>query len=62
VSDAYKCAACGGEFTKGWSEEEAIAELEELWPDFAPADCDLICDDCFNGSPLLQALIENGGA
>lgn len=43
----YQCAACHSVFVKGCTDEEALAELGELFPGFAPADCALICDDCF---------------
>jgi hypothetical protein len=44
--DEYQCSICNGAFTKGWSEEEAIAEQKENWPDFDMADCAIVCDDC----------------
>jgi hypothetical protein len=46
-ANEYKCQACGGVFEKGWSDEEAAAELGETFPDFAPIDCGLVCDDCW---------------
>jgi hypothetical protein len=45
-ANEYQCAACGEVFPKGWSDEEAIAELGEDWPGVGVADCDIICDDC----------------
>jgi hypothetical protein len=43
----YKCAACGGVFEKGWSDEEALAELDETFG--VPVECcDIVCDDCFH--------------
>jgi hypothetical protein len=42
----YVCAMCKGEFTKGWSEEEAIEELDALWG-VSKEECDVVCDDCF---------------
>jgi hypothetical protein len=43
----YKCAACGGVFDKGWSDEEAAAELAEKFAGHQQEDCDVVCDDCF---------------
>lgn len=43
----YRCAACGGIFDCGWSDEEATAELAETFPGFDKDDCELVCDDCF---------------
>ena len=42
----FKCAACGGTFEQEWSEEEALAELERVFPGWSPDDCSVICDDC----------------
>lgn len=47
MSDTFKCACCDGVFEKGWSDEEAKAELGETFEGFEPEDCDLVCDDCF---------------
>jgi uncharacterized protein with PIN domain len=42
----YRCAACGGIFEKGWSDEEAAGELASTFK--VPADdCSLVCDDCY---------------
>jgi len=45
----FTCAACGGTFQTEWSDEEAMAEKDGLWPGVSIADCDVICDDCFKG-------------
>ena len=45
-SNEYKCAACGNVYEKGWSDEEAQAELEQDFPGFKTEDCGIICDDC----------------
>lgn len=46
-ANEFRCAICGGVFTKGWSEEEAIAEMKKDFPDFILEQCDVICDDCY---------------
>jgi hypothetical protein len=47
--DTYTCAMCGGTFEKGWSDEDAAAELEANCPGMPREACAIICDDCFNG-------------
>lgn len=39
--------ACGGVFEKAWSDEEAAAERDGLFPDVPQEDCGIVCDDCF---------------
>lgn len=46
-SNEYKCALCKGVFEKGWSDEEALKEKDELWSGISIEECDLVCDDCF---------------
>lgn len=43
----YRCAQCGKVFDKGWSDEEAAAELGRTFPGFEIEDCAVVCDDCF---------------
>lgn len=45
--EKYVCDACLGEFDKKWSDEEAIAEKNALWPSTPLEDYSIICDDCF---------------
>lgn len=50
VTDTYTCASCGETFEKGWSDEEAAAEAEELFPGIDPSDPDeagVVCGPCF---------------
>ncbi len=47
TSATYTCARCGRTFWKGWSEEEADAELEENFPGANKDDCVLACDSCY---------------
>jgi hypothetical protein len=47
-SDTYKCAECGGTFTKGWSDDEADAEaLQTLGVRMLTPGTALVCDDCY---------------
>ena len=45
--NTYKCEICEGVFEKGWSDEEASAELGKNFPGHAEEDCGLVCDDCY---------------
>lgn len=46
--DEYRCAVCGGVFTKGWSDEEAKAEAATLFQQQPEThDMAVVCDDCF---------------
>ena len=44
----YECSVCGNVYEKGWTDEEATAEREEVWgPEFTNEDCAIVCDDCY---------------
>lgn len=43
----YKCAMCRGVFEKEWTDEEAVAELQEDFGAVPIEDCAVICDDCY---------------
>jgi len=43
----YKCAMCGETYEEDWTEEEAIEELNNNFPGFDKADCEVVCDDCY---------------
>lgn len=47
MENTFTYAICDGTFEKGWSEEEAIAELHEVFGDYHPDECATVCDDCF---------------
>lgn len=49
MSEMYTCAQCCKTYVRGWSDEEAAAEAEELWgiTDLGELGVDIICDDCF---------------
>lgn len=46
-SNEYQCVYCHGIFEKGWSDEEAKAELDETFPGITVEECGLVCDDCW---------------
>jgi hypothetical protein len=55
MADTFICEECGGEFEKGWSEEEAEAEAKRKFPamDLSNADTSdpmspaVVCENCF---------------
>ena len=50
MTETFTCASCGGTFDKGWSDEEAAAEAEELFPGINvsdPAEAGVVCDGCY---------------
>lgn len=47
MAENFTCSQCGDTFPKGWSDEGAAAERDELWAGVDPADCVIVCDDCF---------------
>lgn len=46
IGDKYECAVCRGTFTKTWSDEEAMAEMHDLWAETS-GPVDIVCDGCF---------------
>lgn len=46
--DGYTCANCGGAFTKGWSDEEAMSEARAGFSEAELAATAVICDACYN--------------
>lgn len=45
----YQCSRCKGIFEKGWTDEEAIAEMKRNHGDnITTDDCGVLCDDCYN--------------
>jgi len=45
-SNEFTCAICLETFDKGWSDDEAAKEYDEVFPD-AQGDIDVVCDDCY---------------
>lgn len=47
-SNTYVCAMCRGVFSKGRTDEEALAAAEQEFVELPPlADCCYVCDDCW---------------
>jgi hypothetical protein len=45
-TNEYRCMRCGNVYEKLWSDEEALAELNEKYPGFTAEDAQILCDDC----------------
>lgn len=46
VSGSFQCAMCAGVFSMG-DDDEARDELKATFGDVDPADCVMLCDDCY---------------
>lgn len=46
-NNEFTCALCQRTFPKGWTDEEAKAEKEELFPNTDVDDCEIVCHECF---------------
>ena len=42
----YTCEACGGVFRKAWSDQEAKAELDQVFA-VPVEDCVRVCENCY---------------
>ena len=47
-ADTYTCAVCKETFEKGWCDDEAMEEAEEMFPSIPEDEMELVCDDCYN--------------
>jgi len=47
VSKEYKCALCEETFENTWSDEEAMTEFAEVFPDDQDEKSVTVCDDCY---------------
>lgn len=45
MAATFACTHCGRTFLKGWSDEDAAAEVEAIWGQVD--DPVLVCDDCW---------------
>jgi protein-arginine kinase activator protein McsA len=43
----YTCDACGGTFSKGWSDENAVAEMNREWGDIPVDKRSTVCETCY---------------
>jgi hypothetical protein len=57
-SNEFRCFICKEIFETGFTDEEALAELNANYPGMSPADCERVCHDCYKthfdptGKPL----------
>lgn len=47
MSQLYTCVACKGTFHSDWTDEEAWAEYERLYPGVPRSEAASVCDDCY---------------
>lgn len=55
MSDEYTCETCGETYNKALTEEQAVEQFKEEFPEYGgdTSDCALVCDDCFQKIRLL---------
>lgn len=46
--ETYECEYCHGVFEFEWTEEEALAEMQETFGELPEEDQAIVCDDCYN--------------
>ncbi len=46
-TDEYQCELCNKTYKKGWTDEEAIKESQEIFGEYSQEDLAVICDDCW---------------
>lgn len=48
MPDTFTCAFCGDVCEKEWTDEEAVAEYQQNFPDGVPVEeAVVVCDDCY---------------
>ena len=54
--DTFICAACGREFLKGRTDQEADNERENRFPGISREHCSLVCEQCYMAlaPPLME--------
>lgn len=45
--EQFNCVMCKQTFNKAWSDEEAEAEVKEVFGPIPLEECDVVCDDCY---------------
>ena len=44
----FTCDMCRNTYEKEWTDDEAEAEMKEIWGVIPKEDRAIVCDDCFN--------------
>ena len=47
MKETFTCDSCGKTYPKGWTDEEAMQETQEMFGSVPIDDCNVICDDCY---------------
>lgn len=50
-ANEYQCAMCKGVFEKGWTDEEALSEMDRDFGAVPPSERAVVCDDCYRTLP-----------
>ncbi len=46
-NNSYTCALCKQTYTKAITDEEAMQETQQYWPETKQEECGVVCDDCW---------------
>lgn len=59
--ETFRCDRCKRVFPKGWSNEDALAEMRERFPGLEAGDFTVLCDSCNEKLELKRRMMPNGG-
>ena len=57
--EAFRCDKCKRVFPKGWSDEDALAEMRERFPGMEASDFTILCDSCNEKLEQKPGIISN---
>jgi hypothetical protein len=46
--ETFRCDGCQRVLKKGWSDEDAVREMQTLYPEADPSETLIYCDDCID--------------
>lgn len=59
--ETFRCDRCNRIFPKGWSDEDALAEMLERFPGMKASDFTVLCDSCNEKLEQQLCIILNSG-
>lgn len=54
----YRCTICKIIWEKGWCDDEAKQELKDNFGNFSVDECEVVCDDCYNGLDMVYPFVD----
>ena len=58
--ETFRCDRCKQVFPKGWSDEDALAEMRERFPGMQASAFSVLCDSCNEKLEQMLPVIQNG--